>query len=72
MTLILSQMDQVRYAIKKSIREKKNDDENVRLIRQRDYLLCVKARSLWHPIRMKGFRQGFKSRLWHDSPRVLI
>lgn len=38
-TLILAPDGQVRYVIHKSIGEKKNDGENTRLIRQRDYLL---------------------------------
>jgi hypothetical protein len=38
-TLILDQNGWVRYAIKKSIGDKKDDDKNIRLKRQRDYLL---------------------------------
>ena len=38
-TLILAPDGQVRYVIHKSIGERKNDGENTRLIRQRDYLL---------------------------------
>jgi hypothetical protein len=39
-TLILNQNGWVRYAIKKSIGDKKDDDNNnIRLKRQRDYLL---------------------------------
>jgi hypothetical protein len=37
--LILDQNGWVRYAIKKSIGDKKDDDKNIRLKRQRDYLL---------------------------------
>lgn len=38
-TLIINQKGSVRYAIKKSIHDKKHDDKNVRLKRQRDYLV---------------------------------
>jgi hypothetical protein len=38
-TLIVNQNGSVRYAIRKKIRDKKDDDKNVRLKRQRDYLL---------------------------------
>ena len=38
-TLILDQNGWVRYAIKKNIGDKKDDDKNIRLKRQRDYLL---------------------------------
>ena len=38
-TLILDQNGWVRYAIKKSIGDNKDDDKNIRLKRQRDYVL---------------------------------
>jgi hypothetical protein len=38
-TLIVNQKGWVRYAIKKSIHDKKDDDNNFRLKRQRDYLI---------------------------------
>jgi hypothetical protein len=38
-TLIVNQTGWVRYAIKMSIHDKKDDDKNVRLKRQRDYLI---------------------------------
>jgi hypothetical protein len=38
-TLIVNQNGWVRYAIRKGIRDKKDDDNNIRLKRQRDYLL---------------------------------
>jgi hypothetical protein len=38
-TLIVNQNGWVRYAIKMSIHDKKDDDKNVRLKRQRDYLI---------------------------------
>jgi hypothetical protein len=38
-TLIVNQTGWVRYSIKMSIHDKKDDDKNVRLKRQRDYLI---------------------------------